>query len=246
MSGRLVRGLLVAGCLVLMTGCGPEATVLTSEEAQIITAYSAKVVAKHNVRLGQGILRYRGKEEVEEESEEESEEEVSEDTEESEEETVEASSRGSEKSETKEEEEKNPVREVSMSKALGVSGITFNYNGASIPSDLRLSDFYTLPDPPIGKNYVSVAFQAVNTTSDDITFSVVSLQPTFTATLNGESSRAEILLYGDLSTYEGTIQAGGSEDLILLFQFSEDAVSDLSSLDLNVTIDGTDNRIILQ
>lgn len=235
-------------CCVLMTGC-EKLKVLTAEEEEIITLYAAKVVAKHNIRLSQGIVRYRGA--VPEEEEEESADTDEEESEEpQEEDTTEPSSEQSDTPLEEDTDDSSSEAEkgdpVTLTEALGVSGVTFTYEGASVPQGLILSDYYTLPDPAQGKEYVIVTYEIRNTATSPVQLSIADLRPVFTIDIDGESASAGIVLEDDLSTYEGTIEAGGSEDLIILFEVSDEAASDLSNMELSVDVNGQKRPLILQ
>lgn len=241
---KLTCGVLIACCL-LLTGCGEKLTELTTEEEEIITLYAAKVVAKHNVRLSQGIVRYKGSEDDDEDEEEISEEEATEDEELTEEEEIADTSDAESMAEDMEEAEA-AAEPVTLTQAMGLDGISFTYEGAAVPQSLRLSSYYTLPDPAAGKQYVIVGYRLTNTTDGPVEVSIARMRPTFTATIDGESADAGIVLEDDLSTYEGTIAAGGNEDLILLFEVSDAAASDLSDLNLAVNVNGQKSPLLLK
>lgn len=233
-------------CTFLLSGCGEKIKELTSEEEKIIAMYAAKVVAKHNVRLGQGIVRYRGKEESEEESDTQTEDEKSE---EGSDEALEADGTVQQQAAEAVSEDVSSageeLQQVSLSEALGIEGISFVYEGAAVPETLRLSSYYSLPDPPAGKQYVIASFNAQNNTTSAIPVSIAGIRPQFTASVGGETARAGMVLDQDLMTYEGTIEAGASERLILLFEFSEQAASDLSDFSLTIDINGTKSLLTL-
>ena len=243
---KLTCGLLIACCL-LLSGCGEKLTELTEDEEEIVTLYAAKVVAKHDVRLSQGIVRYKGSEddEDEEDTEESSEDEASED-EELTEEDADTSDADSESEEDTEEAGETMAEPVTLTKAMGIDGIAFTYEGAAVPESLRLSSYYTLPDPAAGKQYVIAGYRLINKTDSPINVSIAQMRPVFTAAIGDESVNAGIVLEDDLSTYEGTIEAGGNEDLILLFEVSEAAASDLSDLSLAVNVNGQNTPLLLK
>ena len=252
LSRKLICGMLVLSCLVF-GGC-EKVKELTEEEEEIITLYAAKVVAKHNVRLGQGIMRYRGAKEDEAES---GAEDVGEDSSNSaqnpEEETDAASQETSESASAQTNTTNNTsdvsdeTREVSgpkgLAKALGLSDVKFLYKGARVPESLRLSSYYTLQDPAPGNQYVVVSYQLQNPTTVNRDVSVAALRPKFKASLNGQEKTAGVVLEKDLSTYEGTLTPGAAEDLILLFEFPAEATKDLSGLGLTVDVNGTTSRL---
>lgn len=243
-------------CVLLLCGCDEKLTSLTAEEEDIVAMYAAKVVAKHNVRLGQGVMRYRGK--IEEEASEEEEEQV----EDIEEPAVSAASSDTESGDPVAEDAAgtaepassaygdaepadDSIPQVELSDALGIEGVQFVYQGVQVPKSLRLSSYYTLPDPKPGKKYVVASYDAANSTDRSVSVSVAALRPSFSASLNGETANAGMVLDHDLVTYEGTLEPGGSERLILLFEFSEAAASDLSDFNLQVSVDGQKSRLIL-
>ena len=244
---KLTCGMLIACCL-LLSGCGEKLTELTAEEEEIITMYAAKVVAKHNVRLSQGIVRYKGSMDDEDADSEEAadEEEIPEEEELTEEESAEGSD-ASETADTAEAEtEEETAEPVTLTKAMGLDGIAFTYEGAAVPESLRLSSYYTLPDPSPGQQYVIVGYRVTNKAENPAEISIARMRPTFTGSIGGETANAGIVLEDDLSTYEGTIAAGGSEDLILLFEFSEEAASNLSDLSLTVDVNGEKSPLLLK
>ncbi len=272
MTKKVICGMLCAG-LLLLTGCGEKLKSLTAEEEDIVSMYAAKVVAKHNVRLGQGVMRYRGKIEDEEEAEEEETEEAKEEeTEEAE--AEESSSQGEsatsqtgEESETEDtqasgqqentstsqqgekaaqKEQAPAISEATLSDALGMKGIHFAFDGAKVPDTLRLNSYYTLPDPQAGMQYVMASFDAINETQSALQVSVADLAPKFQATLGGQTVNAGMVLDQDLMTYSGTIEAGGSEHLILLFSFPKDVTTDLSDFSLMVDVKGKKSKVLLR
>ncbi len=243
---KLTCGLLIASCL-LLSGCGEKLTELTAEEEDIITLYAAKVVAKHNVRLSQGIVRYKGNlDEDEEEAEDTAGEDASDEEATEEEETSDTADTDSGTQEDTEEAEEVAAKPVTLTKAMGIDGIAFTYEGAAVPESLRLSSYYTLPDPAAGKQYVIAGYRLTNKTDSPINVSIAQMRPVFTATIGDESVNAGIVLEDDLSTYEGTVEAGGNEDLILLFEVSEAAASDLSDLSLAVNVNGQNTPLLLK
>ncbi len=241
---------LIIFCCIFMSGCGEELKELTEEEEDIITLYAAKVVAKHNVRLSQGIVRYKGSDDADEEDTEEETDGADADTDDAAEEASDTPQEqptedGGQPAETAEETTASTADPVSLTDAMSMDQITFSFKGASVPESLRLSSYYTLPDPAAGKNYVIVTYEVRNASDTARNVSIASLRPVFTAEIDGESSTAGIVLEDDLATYEGVIDAGGAEDLIILFEVSEQAASDLSALNLSVNVNGTSYPLIL-
>ncbi|MBR1630217.1 MAG: hypothetical protein IJ679_13290 [Lachnospiraceae bacterium] len=243
-SAKVTYGM-IGLCALLLTGCGEKLKSLTTEEEDIIAMYAAKVVEKHNVHLGQGVIRYRGNLDDEEDTQEEESEDVEAEEEEPLEDEAQTGQSTSGETASLEEEPQDTVQEATLTDVLGFDGVDFVFEGVSIPESLRLSDYYTLPDPQPGNQYVIAAFDATNRLQNAQTVSMMELSPRFTATLNGETSNAGMVLDQDLMTYEGTIDPGASERLILLFEFSENAAANLSDFGLTVDVNGTKSRLIL-
>ena len=89
---------------------------------------------------------------------------------------------------------------VTLTKAMGIDGIAFTYEGAAVPESLRLSSYYTLPDPAAGKQYVIAGYRLTNKTDSPINVSIAQMRPVFTATIGDESVNAGIVLEDDLGS----------------------------------------------
>ena len=243
-SRRLCCGVLAA-CMLVCSGCA-STTELTSDEQDIITMYAGKVVAKHNVRLAQGLVRYRARNLTTGEEEEEAED-VTETQEEEAQETpsVDSSSSADASAETTPEEE--AIQTVSLTEALNIEGISFTYKDAAVYKDVQAANAY-VEEPAEGNRYVGLTFTATNTTNKDIDVSLLTRQTTFTATIGSESKNAKpmTMLLNDLPTFVGTITQGSSEDLVVYFEFSKKAVRKLSSISLSANVDGQNYQIALR
>jgi hypothetical protein len=119
-------------------------------------------------------------------------------------------------------------------------------------SDIRTADYY--PDTSdgiyngVGANagyqILVIEFVISNQTSSDQTIDILDLEPGFRVTVNG-SINANVLtsfLLDDLSTYEGTIPAGGGEKTVLLAQIPKDIVPESITL---LGSNGTQTAVIL-
>lgn len=239
---RLCALFLVGGMLFL-NGC-EKVVELTAEEKEIVTLYAAKVVSKHNVRLSQGLVRY--KQPAPEPAEDEA---ATEETEPSEEtEAVESTDTESEKTEDSkpEDSKEEEPSSVTLTEAMAIDGIEFNYAKTDVYNDLQGSNSY-IEEPSAGKKYVGVAFDVSNTTNDDIELALLTTQLSFNATIGSESvdSKSMAMLLDDLSTYVGTIKSGESKTLSIYFEFPEETVKDMSGLSLTADIQGKKSKITL-
>jgi hypothetical protein len=231
--------------MVLTSGC-VELTELTAEEEEIVSLYSAKVVSKHNVRLSQGIVRYRV-EEKPEAAEEETQEEAPEEAEPTEEgqEVPEENIEAEAIEEPEAEEEK--IEDGSLADILGIEGIEFSYKDTNIFNDLKGQNAY-VEKPASGNKYLGIKFDATNVTEAEIDPDILKKDLSLTATIGEESAKAKsmIMLRDDLPTFAEKIGPGESKELTVYFEFPEGALSDLSGLELVAESNGKSCRIPLK
>lgn len=248
---KRLLALFIAIGMVFLSGCD-KVVELTAEEKEIITLYAAKVVSKHNVRLSQGLVRYResaanGTEESDDQAEEQPETEEENTEEQTEEKPEEETENPDENNVEEEPSETEEASDVTLTEAFGIDGIEFRYKDATVYNDLQGSNSY-IEEPAQGNKYLGISFDVTNTTNDDIELSLLTTQTGFTATLGSETADAKSLamLLDDLPTFTGTIKAGDSKTLSIYFEFSEEAVKDLSSLKLSADIGGKKSNIALK
>ena len=128
--------------------------------------------------------------------------------------------------------------ESELAGIVGIPGVSITYKETNISQDYGADGGFVIT-PQNGNSFVSVTFTAANTTGQDIACNIRGKSLNFTANLGEVTSAVDrTILPDDLTTYNGTIAAGGSEDLSLLFQFPTSLVSDLSSLEIACVKDG--------
>lgn len=119
----------------------------------------------------------------------------------------------------------NPSSEKNLSDIIGVNGLSFAISGVSAVNNYTVAGVMDLT-PREGDKFLEVDISCTNTTSNDIKVDFSQLNITYMCTFGGTTVySSEALAPNGLSTFYGTIKAGASENLILLFDFSSDVLS---------------------
>jgi hypothetical protein len=91
-----------------------------------------------------------------------------------------------------------------------------------------------------GKKYLVLSIEASNTSSSSVDFSNYSDRKYSLSLNGGEKSGTQYTpLSNDLANYDGILAAGDKKTFILVFQFNNSSVENITSLELYVTSDGT-------
>lgn len=228
--GRI--GALVMVMMLLLGGCGEKPITLTDKEEDIIVNYASHIVSKYNKRQTKGVVELL--------PEVPATEEVTEPEPETEEPL------GTEHIGTEEDipdgQTPGDVDEPSyatLNEAVGLAGVEVTYTGAEVRDSYASGDYYSL-DAPDGRQYVVLYFSLRNTGTEAVACDMLSSQPIFKADINGtvKSTALPTILLNDLSTYQGTLEAGGTAEVVLLFEVDADSVQAVDSVVLNVTKNG--------
>lgn len=241
MKKFIKRGTVLVTAAVLLTGCGEKMVTLTESEEKIVVNYSAGTLAKHNIYQQEGMAAVYPKEEEEEDTTSKQETEVGEEPEEQKKEDA-----GDDKKEQPAPEEAVPGQ-VSLTEALAVPGIEFSYKDYSVSSNYKQGEYFSL-DASAGNTYVILNVNITNTGTKAAECDLLSKQPIFTLKLNEEAGvKNEItVLANDLSTFTGSIEPGQTTEAILLFEVSEKAAEDISSLQVSLQINEKTSEIKLK
>lgn len=238
--------LCLAFCFIF-AGCA-KVTELSEEEEQTIATYCAKTVSKFNVTKQQGYVNLviSDKEESqavpsEEEQQENSTEEET-PVEPTENDTQEADPSESIDSES-EPEEDVAAQTLSLTDALAIGGLSFQYKNSVEMSYYSMGGYYDV-NPQNGNDFLVITYDVTNTTDSDIVLDIPSTGIVFKASVGGASNTADKNpLLNDLSVFSGTIEAGNTEELILLFQFKPENLTDIGSLKLQMIQGDTTTNI---
>lgn len=239
MKGFIRRGMVLVIMAVFLTGCGDEMFPLTEGEEAIIVNYSSGTLAKHNRRQQEGLTMVAEREE---------EEEVEEPIPEPEEETEEPEEQDTEKKENNSDDspeaEEETVPQVTLTEALGISGMEFSYTNYSVTSHYQQGDVYSL-DASSGNTYLMLNFNITNTGSEAAECDIIGKQPVFTLKVDDNPSVQSIftLLENDLSTYSATVEPGQTVATVLMFEVPETITENISDLQLQLQANGSTSEI---
>ena len=132
---------------------------------------------------------------------------------------------------------------ASLNDLIGIAGLDFKYKSA-VEMSYYTGGYYDI-SPSTGNDFLVITYEVSNTTDSDIVLDIPSMGVKFRASVGGISNTADntILSNEDLSVFSGTIEAGTTEELILLFQFKPENLTDLSSLKLPMVQGDTTTNI---
>ena len=232
----------------LFTGCGEPLMEMTAEEEAIITAYASKAVSKFNKNQTIGIANARVREgeldeeyspdEPEEETDDEALEQPEIDPETGEPINVDASSEKTEGSGEETAEDSSQDLGYSFTEAIGIEGVEFSCSEFDVSEEFKTKKF--LMEKVSGKKYVVLSIEAKNTSDKSVDFSQYKVN-SYSLSLNGGEKASDSFtpLGNDLVNYDGIPAAGDTKSFILVFQFSDSSVENITSMELFVTSEGT-------
>lgn len=224
--------------IVCVSFCGCSWTKSISEDdKKLIAAYSAKMVAKYNTKQKDGIVyidnddALKAVSDLEKEQKKKQEESAAANT---------TNSTSSSKSKNQQAEVKPAVP---LETALGLTNVNFAYLGSEV-RDSYTTSVYDMT-PSAGNKFLVMRFRM--TANADGEVNILSKNPKFKATINqGATATNEIsLMPDDLATFKGTLKAGESRDLVILFQFKGDDLANIQSTTLQCTSNGGTSDITL-
>ncbi|MBQ8518338.1 MAG: hypothetical protein IJ455_01875 [Agathobacter sp.] len=228
--------IVVAGMMLLLTGCGKELYELTAEEENLIIHSAAYFVAKHNIQQKDGVNGYPLPDSFEEE-ETESESESESETE---------SESGGNGSGGETEKPKPSEDMVTLAELIGhAKDIKVTYEGSSITNAYMEGSAYFVDAEP-GKTFYVMKFKLTNTTDADVEVNNAQKSPVVRLVTDAVKVKSEVtFLASDFSTYQGTIEAGESVETILLFEVSDTVADKIKEPTLQITVGNSTKTIKL-
>ena len=135
---------------------------------------------------------------------------------------------------------------MSLKQALKLSGVNAVYRGHELVSAYQASQSYMVRANS-GYDLLVLHVNLKNGTDRTAECDILSSMPSFRLTVNGEVSVTAdtTILLNDLGTYQGRIRAGEKARTVLIFQLKKGAVRSIDSMDLEVTIGGTNSLVQL-
>ena len=222
MTGRNIKMAAVAfTAIITLTGCGTQLYDMTDAEQSLIANYSAYVVAKHNIYQHDGMTNA-----TEDTEDTEKVDEVSPDN--SHLQDNKTSEAGNDKSSNSQKEPAaSQEKKVSLAEATGYGSLDITYNGAT-ESDVYNEGSYYSMTAGSGNTFAVMKFTLKNPTGEDINVDMFGNARTYKAAFpDGKEYTAEgTFLTYSLNTFQGTVKAGGSVDVVLLFKIPQGTACD--------------------
>lgn len=249
MTGKRIK--IMASVLVaatVMTGCGTKIYEMTDEEQQLIVNYSAYALSKHNIYQPDGMTSAT-ESETEEQDTSTTETETKTADEKTSEKTSEKTDTGQEngnsgQSQQTAQETKPTMQTVSLAQAIGYEGLSVSYAGMTTQETYKEGSYYSM-EAGAGNTYAVLKFTLSNTTGADMNVDLFTNTGKYRAAFSGGKeyeAKGSFLTYA-LNTFQGTIAAGQSVDVVLLFKVPQDTVCD--SVTMSVEKDNVKNLIAL-
>lgn len=240
---RIIIGMLVCVSTLGLAGCGEHITELTEEETQLVAEYAAGLVLKYDTSFENRLLSEY--ELVEAEAEEakrlkweaakkEAAEKYKEKLAQAEKEKAEAAGNASGRGES------SAASAVAVDNLAGFYGLeSFNasYLGYELTDTYPESgrdDFFLAMDATKGNQFCIVKLNVTNISGSTADFDMFSKGANIYAVINGNKVHAQYtLLLDDFAAYKGEIEPNASEEMVLVFEIS-DEITSIDSLSLSV------------
>lgn len=234
MNMRRIKKSLCFGLAAVMafsgTGCvKSELAELTEEEKNLYVEYAANAVLKHDRNY---IDRMQ---EVELETETED--------------ITEGQSYDGQNSSEQNAAENGTAAVMSMNDIFGLSGIDIQTNGYEV------ADSYPSNGKELGMSMVAVKgyrllvlkFNITNTAGADVTLNMMDSGAAYRGIINDSvKMNAQVTALLDaFNTYSGTIPAGSTQEMVLVFQINENDAENISSVKLNIIYNDKQGTVVI-
>ncbi len=209
-----------------LTGCGTSLYEMTADEQDVVVHYAAYAVSKYNIYQKDGMTSAQPGDEDEKQTKEQ--------------ETEQPDNSGTT------DEQTDKTEKVSLADALGQSSLSVVYNGLDTADNFQEGRVYSL-EAGAGNQYAILKFTISNPTDSAVSVDAFNNGHTYKAVFGGsESYEAEnTFLTYSLSTYQGTIEAGASVDVVLLFKVPQSLQPQSDSVSLMVHMNDKDYSVEL-
>ena len=231
-------GLLIASAGVLY-GCGEQPYELEENEQDIIVNYAAHIVAKYNSKQPEGYEYVY----IPEDDQTEDTQETTDSTADDAAQDNPGAQDGAAQTPDGTTADSNSQQDTgtTLSEALGLENIQAVYTGA------ELTDKYDQTVvPESGKQLLILHVTLQNLTDTTQKCDILSILPTFRVKVNQEAeATSELTILPDnLATWESDLEAGASEDTVIIFQINKDAVTQINQLEMEVQTEEKTSRVV--
>lgn len=216
---RRCLAIIVVALSFVLSGCGTQVYELTAAEEELIVQYAAYFVSKYNIYQKDGIAYVAAKDETEEADK-------SDDT-------------TTQKPEDSEESDKSSDNMDSMEEAIGRKGsLEITYKGSTVESYIQQGSAYYV-NPGAGNVLFVMKFDVKNVSEKAVELNNLTSDMSFKLK-SGDivSTHKQTFLDNDFSAYTGTIGAGETVELILIFETKSSNAEKIVSPTLQITVGG--------
>ena len=228
-------GLLIA-CTGVLYGCGEQLYELQDNEQEIIVNYAAHIVAKYNTEQPEGYeyVYIPADDQTEDETEDGTEDGISDETAQDHPDAQTPDGTGAGSSSQQD-------ASATLSEALGLENIQAVYTGAELTDQYDESVV-----PESGRQLLVLHVTLQNLTEKTQKCDILSILPTFRVKVNGEvEATSELTILPDnLATWEADLEAGASENAVIIFQINKDAVTQINQLEMEVQTEQKTSRVV--
>lgn len=137
---------------------------------------------------------------------------------------------------------------VSMSKAMNISGVNFDY------ASYICTDMY--PEGTDGfsmvagkdKTLLVIKFNVTNVSSAPISLNIPELEYRFRCDINSDKrvNAQTTLLPNALNTWNDTLDAGQTKEMVLIYQIADDLSNNIKNISLSVATKNENYKVIIQ
>lgn len=244
--------LLVVAFSILLCGCGSDVPDLTPEQTALISEYATHLLVKHSELSERDLLDDRElekgiNEEAQERERKAKADEIAQAYLNDEVEMIDGAVAEEEQGEGQNESEILPVQTIA--EFLGEESFVIDYNSyelcESYPSAGE-DEFYVAMDATSGKQLCVVKFAVSNMTSEDREFNMLGKKNNYVLDMpDGQTISAQTtMLLDDISSYNGTVPANATEQMVLVFEV-DDSITQMDSVELIIKNDSGENGISL-
>lgn len=242
-NSRMKVSAMLLAAVFSFTGCGDALYEMTPEEEAAIVSYASHAVAKFNTYQKDGQVYVEQEDQTAEETEQESENTETENTES-------VADLGTQSSDNAAGELPQEQKST-LTDALDLGVIQADCVGTELCSmypQTENSENSILGQVVAegGKQLLVVHVNLHNQYNQKLLIDILKMKPTFRATVNGSDTIAAqvTLLPNDLGTYQSEIDAGATNETVLVFEVPQD-IQEISGVQLKVTMNGNNYTVDL-
>ncbi len=229
---KIISYLLIGICCVGLTGCGsfPE---MTASDQKLIAEYAAGILLQHSEKADNRLTKVDETtvlEEVEPEQPEEkpSVEELQEENDNNDIPVIDK---------TQENTQEENVVSLPLNQTIGLDNLMIQSNGYEICDAYSEggSGYFTL-DASDGCKLVVLKYTLTNQTQETVEINMLNTSAKYKVALDGNGYKYALstMLLDDMSTYVGSVQAGEMVDVVLISEWTESEVNNMSNLTLYI------------